>query len=71
MVLLKYDIIGIFEKKLTQFLMCTEIGLLTSIRIARSTTRAVMYPRAKPTTFLATDEDETSTSICKNKLYTH
>jgi len=37
----------------------------TSIRIARSTTRLVTYPRTRPITLLATDDDPISTSICQ------
>lgn len=36
----------------------------TSIKIARSTTRLVTYPRTRPMTLLATEDDPMSTSIC-------
>jgi hypothetical protein len=36
----------------------------TSIKMARSTTRLVTYPRTRPMTPLATEDDPMSTSIC-------
>jgi hypothetical protein len=36
----------------------------TSIKIARSTTMLVTYPRTRPMTLLATEDDPISTSIC-------
>lgn len=36
----------------------------TSMRIARSTTRLVTYPKTRPMTLLATDDEPISTSIC-------
>ena len=36
----------------------------TSIKIARSTTMLVTYPRTRPMILLATDDEPISTSIC-------
>jgi hypothetical protein len=38
---------------------------ITSIKMARSTTTLVRYPRTRPTTPRATDDDPMSTSICQ------
>lgn len=49
-------------------LPCDEIYVLTSIKIPRSTTKLVTYPRTRPMTLLATDDDPISTSIYKTGI---